>query len=206
MIQIEESDLSDYFALKNIMLTKSAAKKSVKFEESSSVSRFHMELSKYLSSFQTKSTHTSFQLAKSLSLADKQQLGSFIFSSTLRPELTLDSQFQEHFLELIPLSKLDLLDILVAACLGSSSFKLIHSVTNLYTLIGWLSDLNRVDKKPIDDNSQEEPAADTTTTSVDVNFVEAYLHKLKSACETTSNLASSLLLCWIIRSLLFKVR
>ena len=251
LIQIEEADLNDYFELRQVIREKELSSKKVKFnlDESSeamikfSDNRFQINLPKYLNSFnfltavvKTKtekdekddcSRKRYCSIEKNIGIAEKQQLGAFLFANLLKCSFEWDDLLVKKFLEAVPLKKIDLLDLLMNACIGNP--ELYQNIFNLYSLMSLLSGYDRFksrckeedasklkgldeaqtesvrdndsEKKNDDDGQEEEDGA----LDFNMHFLNTHIHKFLCMYENATNLASALILAWIVRSLLAKV-
>ena len=74
----------------------------------------------------------------------------------------------------------------------------------LFILSGCSSCVRRALENQNDDTSSDDH--DTEDNDFESVFINDYFKKFKNTCETSTNLIESLLLCWIVRSILIQVK
>lgn len=152
-----------------------------------------------------------YQLNKNITITDREQLGSFLFSNFLGQNLKFNTQLFKTFLSIIPLKKIKLLDLVVHAWLGNN----FENKENIFKIIFVLSGCSSFtmnteyepstlleSNEPEIQNQDEEDFDDDDFENV---FVSEFVPKFKTTIEASSSLLNSLFLVWLFRSILIKV-
>lgn len=167
-----------------------------------------------------------YDLSKTINYEEKNQLGSFLYSSMLgsEPGSSFDAKLFEEFMQTVPIRKIVLLDLVVHAWLSETFSNMLYLYQLVYFLSGCACYLNDpkynldLDSKPVDEEQNS-----TVTNSLEFwtgdrydpedqkdddfenKFVVEYLPKFKMLIEFSNSLVESLLLAWIIRSIIIRV-
>lgn len=255
LFNIEEDDLKSYFELKKILEEKKDAKKRgkkvVKFEAQTTAAEEEeakndddrFTLTNYRACFELSvmssltasgadplvdnSRRRFFDMKKSTTNADKQQLGSFLFGSLLTTDAAYEKRFIKKFLRLVPLKKMQLLDLLIHAWLSGKY----SNIYNYYKLVFYLSGCashmmnadydyetltaseneeldeltNTAANVDADDSSSMSLVDEQDEDDLENHFINEYLIKFKNIAEMSKSLIESLLTAWILRSILIQV-
>lgn len=162
-----------------------------------------------------------YDLAKTTESEEKKRLGSFLFTSMLSTS-EFDPKAMQSYLCAVPVRKIVLLDLLVHAWMSES----FSDPLSLYKLVYFLSGCARYLNDPkyeitTDETENKEDEKEVKEGEVSLmtfdadegdnnedflnSFVGDYLVKFKSLSESSSSLVETLLLTWIIRSILIQV-
>lgn len=215
--------------MKNILDEKKSNKKKVKFSNIK-IDQAKLSLSKFISCFEQNISNTStssptnlehsdyskkrfYELNKTIGFLEKKQLGSFIFASILHQDAIYDAKFIRKFLKIMPLKKMGLLDLIFHAWLSQDFQNSPNLYKLIYLLSGCASHLNNSDYDveiltPVADDTNdflEDFDQEQDIDDFENNFIGDYLPKYKSISENSNSLVESLLLTWIIRSILIQV-
>lgn len=219
LLKLEQKQLDDYFEIKNMIDEK--LKKSPK----ESAIGDEINLPKFISNFEflnngeTKyhnlvidlsdteglkneledllNNPEMFNLEQSTTYKNRQQLGSFFFSKVLSKDLNFDDDLLTNLISSIPLEKSILLDILVISWISNSY----SNIKCLYKLILLLIGIENTIENPDEATDTDE---NLYTTQIDI---DAFLKNFQKLCETTSlsNMNSTIIIVWILRSVLIEV-
>lgn len=173
-----------------------------------------------------------YDLSKTIGFEDKKQLGSFLFAPFLGSDLNVsfDIKILREFLTIVPIRKMILLDLIVHAWLSESFSNILYLYRIVYLLSGCAGHLNDAEydlelKAKVTDeeqqNQQQQTDESCQTSGADFwasdesddnkiensenGFIAEYLPKFKNLSENSNSLVESLLLTWIIRSILIRV-
>ncbi|RNA40948.1 rab3 GTPase-activating non-catalytic subunit-like, partial [Brachionus plicatilis] len=193
LLQINENQIIEYFELKKKLFSS----KKVKFRQTEI-----FNLPKFLSCFdptpielsQSDQFKITFEFNKAISDDDKEQLGSLIFSNLLKKYTRFKNEDLDEFFKMVPIQKIRLLDLLIHAMLNEG-FTSIHA---FYDLVFILSGCLNIEK------SESSNTSDPVDHDFESIFINGFLPKFKNTIENSKYLINSLIVVWVIRSILIK--
>jgi hypothetical protein len=216
LTQIEETDLENYFNLKEqTTKTKSqSTQRKVKF----AIEPQPFTLAQYLSCFEFSSNntlnqdaglliksdyskHKYFHLNKAITQQEKQMMGDFLFANLIQSEFD-EQKFIQDFLANIPLVRMNMLDLLIQSWL-KNNFSNISTFFKLFSILSGFAKLEPV--KNLADQNEEIESSTNETNKFESVFVNEYLFKLKSKLESSTSFLNSLLIALVVRSMLIQV-
>lgn len=167
-----------------------------------------------------------YDLSKTINYEEKIQLGSFLYASMLGSELgvSFDVKLFQEFMHIVPIRKITLLDLVVHAWLSETFSNMLYLYQLVYFLSGCAYYLNDpkynldLESKPVDEDQNSVVSSSLEFWTGDRydpeyqkdddfenGFVVLYLPKFKNLIEFSNSLVESLLLAWVIRSIIIRV-